>query len=178
MVVTTEPKTIQKAMQIASTLIDEAIMDGSIKKNPEKRGNKGESRKDRNVVRIYLLAGKVLRVLGKGLEEKNKDGSFRMLIDLRKLNKLTIKNRYPLPRIGDLFVQLRGSQYLSKIDIRFRYRQLRVHEDDSPKTAFRTCYGHFKFTVMPIGLTNAPATRKEHERHLRLVLKLFKKEKL
>nr|GEW88591.1 reverse transcriptase domain-containing protein [Tanacetum cinerariifolium] len=82
-----------------------------------------------------------------------------MCIDLRKLNKLTIKNRYPLPRIGDLFVQLRGSQYFSKIDIRFRYRQLRVHEDDSPKTAFRTCYGHFKFIVMPIGLTNAPAER-------------------
>ncbi|GKD28595.1 putative reverse transcriptase domain-containing protein, partial [Tanacetum coccineum] len=88
---------------------------------------------------------------------KKKDGSFRMCINYRELNKLTIKNHYPLPRIDDLFDQLQGSQFFSKIDLRPGYHQLRVHEDDVPKTAFRTRYGHFKFTIMPFGLTNAPA---------------------
>ncbi|GJU22437.1 putative reverse transcriptase domain-containing protein, partial [Tanacetum coccineum] len=87
---------------------------------------------------------------------KKKDGSFRMCIDYRELNKLTVKNRYPLPRINDLFDQLQGSRVYSKIDMRSGYHQLRVREEDIPKTAFRTRYGHNDFQVMPFGLTKEP----------------------
>ncbi|GJS45739.1 putative reverse transcriptase domain-containing protein [Tanacetum coccineum] len=88
---------------------------------------------------------------------KKKDGSFRMCIDYRELNKLTVKNRYPLPRIDDLFDQLQGLSVYSKIDLRSGYHQLRVRDEDIPKTAFRTRYKHYEFQVMPFGLTNTHA---------------------
>ncbi|GJR00679.1 putative reverse transcriptase domain-containing protein [Tanacetum coccineum] len=109
---------------------------------------------------------------------KKKDGSFRMCIDNRELNNLTIKNRYPLLRIDDLFDQLQGSQYFSKIELWSGYHQLRVREEDIPKTTFRTRFEHFEFTVMPFGLTNAPASKEKHEVHSKLILKLLEKEKL
>ncbi|GJU82293.1 putative reverse transcriptase domain-containing protein [Tanacetum coccineum] len=93
---------------------------------------------------------------------KIKDGSFRMCIDYRELNKLIIKNRYPLPRIDDLFDQLQGTFVYSKIDLRLGYHQLRIREEDFLITAFWTRYGHYEFQVTPFGLTNAPTTLQEY----------------
>nr|GFA87305.1 putative reverse transcriptase domain-containing protein [Tanacetum cinerariifolium]GFA87364.1 putative reverse transcriptase domain-containing protein [Tanacetum cinerariifolium] len=109
---------------------------------------------------------------------KKKDESFRMCIDYLELNKLTVKNRYPLLRINDLFDQLQASSVYSKIDLRSGYHQLRVREEDVPKIAFKTRYGHYEFQVMPFGLTNAPTDKEEHEEHLKAILKLLKEEKL
>ena len=87
---------------------------------------------------------------------KNKNGTLRLCIDYRKLNKATVKNKYPLPRINDSFDQLRGDKVFSKIYLRSRYHQIRIKNEDISKTTFKTRYGHYEFTVVPFGLTNAP----------------------
>nr|GEX60403.1 putative reverse transcriptase domain-containing protein [Tanacetum cinerariifolium] len=117
---------------------------------------------------------------------KKKDRSFRMCIDYRELNKLMVKNRYPLLRIDVLFDQLQGSNVYSKIDLRSGYHHLRVREKDIPKMAFKTWYGHYEFQVMPFCLINTPAifmdlknrNKEKHEEHLKLILELLKKEEL
>jgi hypothetical protein len=87
-----------------------------------------------------------------------KDGTLRMCVDYRALNKVTVKNRYPLPRIDDLFDRLSGAKVFSRIDLRFGYYQIRITQGDEEKTACRTRYGSYEFLVMPFGLTNTPAT--------------------
>nr|GEZ52027.1 putative reverse transcriptase domain-containing protein [Tanacetum cinerariifolium] len=108
---------------------------------------------------------------------KKKDASFRMCIDYQELNKLMVKNRYPLPRIDDLFDQLQGSSVCSKIDLRSGYHQLRVREEDIPKTAFRTCYDKFVIVFIDDILIYSK-NKEEHEEHLKLILELLKKEEL
>ncbi|GJX13816.1 putative nucleotidyltransferase, ribonuclease H [Tanacetum coccineum] len=159
----------------------------------------------------YRLALSKMQELSNQLQElfvKKKDGTFRMCIDYSKLNKLNKKNRYPLPRIDDLFDQLQGSSDNSKINLMSGYHQLRVREEDIPKTMFRTRYSYYEFQVMLFGLTHALAifmdlmnrvckpyldkfviifiddiliysrSKEEHKEHLKLILEFLKKEEL
>ena len=87
---------------------------------------------------------------------KKKDGSLRLCIDYRELNKVTMRNQYPLPQIDDLFDQLQGARVFSKIDLMSGYHKLKIRSEGVPKTSFKTRYGHYEFLVMPFGLTNAP----------------------
>jgi hypothetical protein len=139
---------------------------------------------------------------------EKKDGTQWMCVDYRSLNEVTIKNKYPPPRIEDLFDQMKGASVFSKIDLRSGYHQLKIRESDIPKTAFHTWYGLYEYIVMSFGLTNAPAyfmylmnkvfmeyldrfivvfiddilifskTMKEHEGHLRLVLEKLRSNQL
>ena len=88
---------------------------------------------------------------------KKKDGSMRMCINYQNLNAMTVKNKYPLPRIDDLLDQLRNAKFFSKIDLRSWYHQMKIRTEDIPKTAFVTRYGQYEFIVVSFGLTNAPA---------------------
>jgi len=137
---------------------------------------------------------------------KKKDGSLRLCVDYRQLNKMTIKNKYLLPRIDDLMDQFHGASVFSKIDLRLGYHQILVKADDVQKTAFRSRYGHYEYVVMPFGVTNAPVvfidnmnrifrsfldkfvvvfidgiliysrTQEEHAKHLRLVLRVIREK--
>ena len=139
---------------------------------------------------------------------KKKDGTFRLCVDYRQLNKMTMKNKYPLPKIDDLFDQLKGVSFFSKIDLRYGYHQLRIKDMDVHKTVFRKQYGHYEFLIMPFGLTNALAAfidlmnrvfrpyvdqfvmvfvddilvyskdRENHDTHLWVVLETLRKERL
>jgi hypothetical protein len=139
---------------------------------------------------------------------EKKDGTQRMCVDYRSLNEVTIKNKYPLPRIEDLFDQMKGASVFSKIDLRSGYHQLKIWESDIPKTTFRTRYGLYEYTMMSFGLTNAPAyfmyvmnkvfleyldkfvvvfiddilifskTMEEHEEYLRLVLEKLRSNQM
>jgi hypothetical protein len=139
---------------------------------------------------------------------EKKDGTQKMCVDYRLLNEVTIKNKYPLPHIEDLFDQMRGAKVFSKIDLRSGYHQMKIRWSDIPKTAFTTRYGLYEYTVMSFGLTNAPAyfmylmnkvfmeyldkfvvvfiddiliyskTKEEHEEHLRLALQKLREHQL
>ena len=172
-------------------------------------------------IKLHELKVQMLELLDRGfirprtspwgalvLFAKKNDKTLPLCIDYQQLNRVTIKNRYPLPRIDDLFDQLRAVRVYSKIDLRTRYHQLRVREADIPKTTFRMQYGHFEFIVMTFGLTNASAafidlmhrvfqpyldqfvvvfiydiliyskSEEEHEDHLRVILQVLRDHQL
>nr|GEW38870.1 putative reverse transcriptase domain-containing protein [Tanacetum cinerariifolium] len=236
-VVASKLKTMQEAIEIATELMDKKIRTFAERETASKRKFKNTSRTTRNQQQqhsnkrqntgrvtpqhlilellkkeeLYAKFSKYEFWIPKGAPfwfVKKKDGSFRMCIDYRDLNKLTVKNRYPLPRINDLFNQLQRSSVYLKINLPSGYHKLRVHEEDILKTAFRTRYEHYEFQLMPFGLTNALAVfmdlmnrvckpyldkfvivfiddipisskiKEEHEEHLKLILELLKKEEL
>ena len=139
---------------------------------------------------------------------KKKDGALWLCVDYRQMNKMTVKNKYPLPRIDDLFDQLKGASVFSKIDLRYRYHQLRIKDTDVHKTTFRMRYRHYEFLIIPFGLTNAPTNfmdlmnhvfrsyvdqffvvfindilmyskdRENHDTHFRVVLETLRKERV
>ncbi|GKB14694.1 putative reverse transcriptase domain-containing protein [Tanacetum coccineum] len=244
MVAATEPKTMQKVVQISGALTDEAVRNGVIKK-VKKRGNVGESSKDKNGrddnkrTRTGNAFATTTNLIGReniGARPKsttcnsyhaprgpcrtcfncNRPGHFakdcrvvtrnvnpvNVRLEIRNKKRLLWLEIFPsLPTDWHLLnwrscrdksrnsktnvsfdqahrLRERRVAVFSKIDLRSGYHQLRMHEDDIPKPAFRTCYGHFKFTITPFGLTTAPSTQEEHVEYLRLVLQLLKKEKL
>ncbi|GJS78985.1 putative reverse transcriptase domain-containing protein [Tanacetum coccineum] len=170
--------------------------------------DKGVVRAIARAVRERIYSSEFITMGAPVLFMKKKDGSFQMCIDYRKLNKLTVKNCYPLSRIDDLFDQLQGSSVYSKIDMLSGYHQLRIKEEDILITAFRTRYGHFEFQVMPFRLNNAPAVfmdlmnrvckpyldkfvimfiddilvyskdKEDHGKNLKIILELLKKDRL
>ena len=143
-----------------------------------------------------------------GFFVKKKYGMLQLCVDYMQLNKMTVKNKYPLSRNDDVFDQLKGTSVFSKIDLRFGYHQLRIKDTNVHKTTFRTRYGHYEFLVMPFGLKNAPTAfldfmnhvfrlyvdqfvlvfiddilvyskdRGNHDMHLRVVLENLRKERL
>nr|GEZ41477.1 putative reverse transcriptase domain-containing protein [Tanacetum cinerariifolium] len=198
---TSEETVARRASDMSRTRYTCALSSGTL-------GTKRVVRPAEGVIREGIHTPELIALGSSGVISEKESGSFRMCIDYQELNKLTVKNRYPLPRIDDLFNQLQGSSVYSKIDLQSGFHQLRIREEDIPITAFRTRYSYYEFQVMPFRLTNAPAVfidlmnrvckpyldkfviifiddiliysknKEEHEEHLRIFLDLLRNEKL